>query len=258
MPAASSITPLILTFNEEPNLRRCLERLTWASQVVIVDSGSTDGTASIAAEFSNTRLLVRPFDDHTAQWNFGVEAVSTPWVLALDADYLLGEGFSEELAELNLPDNVDACFAGFRYVIAGKPLRASLYPPRAVLFRKDRCRYVQDGHTQMLLTPGATQTLCRLIDHDDRKPLSRWFASQDKYAQLEATKLAAANVQDLRMQDKLRRTMFAAIPATLIYTLLVKRTLFDGWRGWFYTLQRTIAEVMLALHLIKQHLERDR
>ncbi|MCX6840480.1 MAG: glycosyltransferase, partial [Verrucomicrobia bacterium] len=63
----NQITPLILTWNEEANLRSCLKRLSWASEVVVLDSGSTDATAAIAAEFSNVRFLVRPFDDHTTQ-----------------------------------------------------------------------------------------------------------------------------------------------------------------------------------------------
>jgi glycosyltransferase involved in cell wall biosynthesis len=68
---------------------------------VVLDSGSTDATAAIAAEFPNVRvLIVRPFDDHTTQWNFGVDATRTNWVLSLDCDYVLGPGFEDELAAL--------------------------------------------------------------------------------------------------------------------------------------------------------------
>ena len=248
------ITPLVLTYNEEPNLRRCLERLRWAKGVVIVDSGSTDATVAIAAEFPNVRVIVRPFDDHTSQWNFGLDASSTNWVLTLDCDYVLGEGFDQELAALPAEPASDAFFASFRYLIHGKALRACLYPPRAVLFRKDRCRYAPDGHTQLLEITGPTGNLSTQIDHDDRKPLSRWFASQAKYAALEAEKLLSAPKESLRLQDRLRLTGWAAIPASLVYTLLVKRTLLDGWRGWYYALQRTLAEIMLALEILERRL----
>jgi len=249
------ITPLILTYNEEPNLERCLTQLTWAKQVLVLDSGSTDGTVNIVKGFGNATLLVRPFDDHTTQWNFGVDACRTPWVLALDADYMLGHGFDRELDSLDL--EADAYEASFRYLVGGQPLRASLYPPRAVLFRKDRCRYVQDGHTQVLAVSGPLGQLATRIDHDDRKPLSRWVVSQDRYAALEAQKLLSTPSHELRLQDRLRRTGWAAIPATLIYTLLIKRTLFDGWRGWFYALQRTFAEILLALRLIEARFARQ-
>lgn len=249
------ITPLILSWNEQSNLHRCLARLGWAREVVVLDSGSADATPSIASAFPNVRLLTRPFDDHTSQWNFGIDAAQSPWVLSLDSDYVLGEGFEQELAQLPPSHDIDAYFAAFRYLVFGKPLRASLYPPRAALFRKDRCRYKADGHTQLLYVPGTSGMLTTRIDHDDRKPLARWISSQDNYAKLEAGKLLAAKPESLRLQDRLRLTRWAAVPATLIYTLLVKRTILDGWRGWYYTLQRTLAEIILALRLLEKRLD---
>lgn len=251
------ITPLILTWNEEANLRRCLERLRWAEQVVIVDSGSTDGTVAIAAEFPNARVIERPFDDHTTQWNFGVDATGTPWVLSLDCDYVLGEGVEDELAALPVEENegLDAYYASFRYLIFGKALRSCLYPPRAVLFRKDRCRYVPDGHTQLLqITAGRAGHLCTRIDHDDRKALTRWCSSQDKYAKLEAEKLLALPPSKLSLQDRIRRTMILGPVVVFFYTLLVRRAVLDGWAGWFYTFERTLAEIMLSLRLLERML----
>ena len=249
----ADITPLILTRNEEPNLSRCLERLRWASQVVVLDSFSSDTTVDIARSFANVRVEQRGFDDHTTQWNHGVSCVSTSWVLSLDADYILPEGIAEELLSLHPDEQTDAFFAGFRYCVFGTPLRATLYPPRAVLFRRARCGYVKDGHTQLLHVPGGTRTLQSTIDHDDRKSLSRWFLSQDNYAKLEAVKLGNA-VGPLRLQDRLRLTMVCAPVITLVYCLFVKGLLLDGWRGWFYTWQRVLAEVMLSLRLIENRL----
>ena len=257
MSSTSSITPLILTFNEEPNLRRCLERLTWAVQVVIIDSGSTDGTADIAAEFPNTRLMVRAFDDHTTQWNFGVDAVETNWVLALDADYVLSPDFEKEVAATISDTSHDAFFASFRYLVEGKPLRACLYPPRAVLFRKDRCRYREDGHTQLLEIAGSSAMLEARIDHDDRKPLSRWLVSQDKYAKLEAEKLLSLPAEQLHFNDRVRRTMILGPVLVFFYTLLFRGVILDGWHGWFYAFQRTLAEIMLSLRLLERRLMAD-
>jgi glycosyltransferase involved in cell wall biosynthesis len=221
---------------------------------VVLDSGSTDATAAIAAEFSNVRFLVRPFDDHTTQWNFGVDAARTQWVLSLDCDYLLGPGFEDELAALPTDTPSDAFFASFRYLIFGKPLRSCLYPPRAVLFRKDRCRYVPDGHTQLLRIPGQTASLNTRIDHDDRKPLSRWFSSQDKYAKLEADKLLTLAPSELSPQDRIRRSMILGPLLVFFYTLLFRRAVLDGWAGWFYTFQRTLAEIMLTLRLLEKRI----
>ncbi len=173
------ITPLILTFDEAPNLRRTLGALAWAKDIVVVDSFSTDETLEIARSFPQARVIQRKFDNHTAQWNFGVAQCQADWVLALDADYVLPETFARELEALQTGETVDAYFARFRYCILGHPLRGTLYPPRAVLFRKDRCQYVQDGHTQRLQITGQTGRLDSVIDHDDRKPLSHWLWAQD-------------------------------------------------------------------------------
>jgi len=255
MPRLEDITPLVLTWNEAPNLGRTLLRLGWAREVVIVDSGSTDDTRAIAARHPGARVIERAFDDHTSQWNFGLDAVATPWVLALDADYLLGEGFEAEVEARD--EAVDAYEAAFRYCVFGRPLLGSLYPPRALLFRRERCRYVQDGHTQRLQVNGALGRLQTPVDHDDRKPLSRWLLAQDRYAALEADKLLAADPAKLGLPDRLRRTGWAALPAVLVHTLLVKGVLLDGWRGGYYALQRLLAETLLALRLLERRLNRE-
>lgn len=247
----AAITPLILTYNEEANLARCLARLAWAREVVVVDSRSTDGTKAAASRHGNVRFLERAFDHHTAQWNFGVDQVTTEWVLALDADYVLEPGFEQELAALQPAAELAACAASFRYCINGHPLRGTLYPPRLVLFRRAKCRYEQDGHTQLLRAGGPTTALRTRILHDDRKPLSHWVWSQDRYAKLEAEKLAAPPRTRLGFNDRLRQTIVLGPPAVLLYTLFARGVILDGWAGWYYALQRTLAETLLSLRLIE-------
>ena len=248
----ADISPLVLTYNEEENIQRCLSRLTWAHEVIVVDSCSTDQTPSLAGKFPNARVVPRPFDNHTAQWNFGVDQCRSPWILALDADYTLEAGFEEELSQLQSDSRV-AFFASFRYVIFDRALRGSLYPPRAVLFHRDHCRYIADGHTQLLNITGESAALQTRIRHDDRKPLSRWLRSQDNYAQLEAAKLGSLPIGQLSLQDRLRRAIVPAPALAFFYSLVIRGTLFDGWRGWYYALQRAIAEILLSLRLLDHH-----
>jgi hypothetical protein len=58
----ADLTALVVTFNEAPNLRRTLERLTWAPRVIVLDSFSTDDTETIARSYPNVEFLQRPFD----------------------------------------------------------------------------------------------------------------------------------------------------------------------------------------------------
>src|SRR5436189_3314309 len=94
------ITPVLLTFNEEPNIARTLARLEWAKDIVVVDSGSTDATRAILAKFPNVRVFDRRFESHANQWRFATEEtqIGTSWILRLDADYEVLKPLIMELA----------------------------------------------------------------------------------------------------------------------------------------------------------------
>jgi glycosyltransferase involved in cell wall biosynthesis len=148
------ITPLILTYNEAPNIRRTLGKLSWAESIVVIDSGSTDGTLEILRRYRQVEVVQRPFIDAASQCNFGLTQVTSPWVLSLDADYELSDELIRELSALAPPYGVVGYRAHFVYRIFGRPLRGSLYPPRTVLYRKDRACYRQEGHTQRVVLDG--------------------------------------------------------------------------------------------------------
>ncbi len=247
----TELTALVLTYNEAPNLRRTLEQLSWLREVLVVDSFSSDETEVIARSFPNVRLVQHAFDNHTAQWNFGVDQCATLWVLALDADYVLTGDLVLELQAFTPAADLAACFVRFKFCVQGRPLRASLYPPRAVLFRRDRCRYVPDGHTQLLKVGGPALPLSGFIHHDDRKPLARWLWAQSRYTDLEVEKLAKSRFGDLRVQDRLRKLIVIAPPLVLLYALFARGVILDGWPGWHYALQRTVAELVLSLRLLE-------
>jgi glycosyltransferase involved in cell wall biosynthesis len=235
----------LLTYNEEANIGRTLDRLSWAERVVAIDSFSTDATVAIIEDRDNTALVQREFDDHTSQWNFGLDQVETEWTLSLDADYLVPKAFVEEIRRRTPTPSLVGYRSSFIYCVQGRPLRGTLYPPRTVLFRTGRARYVQDGHTQRLSADGAIRDLDTPLKHDDRKPLSTWLDSQRRYARLEADKLATET--DLGLTDRLRRTYVLGPLLTPLYCLFVQGLLLDGPPGWYYTLQRTYAEVLLSL-----------
>lgn len=256
MSAINDIDVLILTHNEKENIGRTLGALTSFPEVVVLDSGSTDGTLEIASGFPNVRVVTRTFDNHAAQWNFGLEqcGLSRRWVLALDADYVVSQDFVDGVRALEPSADVVGYRIGFRYCVFGKPLRGTLYPPVVALYRRAAARYVQEGHTQRVVMYGQIADLPERIDHDDRKPWARWVASQQRYARLEAEYLRSQPQDRLRRVDRLR---LAAWPLPLlvpVYTLIIKRCILDGWPGWFYALQRTLAEGMIALELLDARL----
>lgn len=254
------ITPLILTFNEAPNIGRVLERLAWAKQIVVVDSGSTDETLSILSRHANVRVFHHSFTSHAEQWNFGLQqtSITSEWVLALDADFILSDGIIEELKQIIPSGSIGGYQAPITYCVAGRSLRGGLVPPLTVLFRRDGATYVQDGHTQLVKIRGMVALLSNPIFHDDQKPLSQWLASQARYMRLEAKKLRAAPTGDLGLADRIRRFIFFAPPLVFLYCLLIRGNFLDGREGFFYAMQRAVAEGILALYLIEESIRSQR
>lgn len=250
------ITPVLLTFNEAPNIARTLAQLSWAADIVVVDSGSTDATREILAGYPQVRVFERPFTTHAEQWNFALEAtgIGTEWVLALDADFVLSQRLVEELAALAPAPDTAGYLASFIYCIDGRPLRGAAYPPVVVLFRRAGARYVQDGHTQRVRCGGRVERLRAPIAHDDRKPIGHWLAAQSRYMRLEAEKLITTPAASLGWLDRLRRLFVIAPPAMFVYCYLVRGGILDGWPGLFYALQRAAAEAILSLYLVERRL----
>jgi hypothetical protein len=246
------VTPVIMTRDEEPNIERTLRQLDWARDVVVVDSFSKDATPDIARRFPNVRLFYREIDTIADQWNFGLAQIDTPWALALDADYFVPADFVDELARLAPPPGTHAYNASFRYAVGGKPLRASLYPPREVLLHREHCVFWQDGHTQRVRVDGITGELHRSLIHDDRKNFARFVERQQRYMRLEAAKLRAADPRTLNLASRIRKLIVVAPFAVLVHTLFVKGLLLDGVAGMRYTWERFVAELMLSRELLRR------
>jgi glycosyltransferase involved in cell wall biosynthesis len=223
---------------------------------VVVDSGSTDGTREWLAAHSRVDLFVRQFDGHATQWQFGLRetGIDTPWVMALDADHVLTGDLVSELGTLDPPGGVAGYEATFTYVVAGRPLRAALYPPRLVLARVTASHFAQDGHTQRLIVDGPVMRLSRRILHDDRKPRERFLREQVRYARAEADKLLDLPHSALSMAGRLRRTGWIAPWLVPIWCLVVKRGLLDGRAGWIYAGERAISEWVLAHEILSRRL----
>ncbi len=253
-----SLTALVLTFNEKENIERTLAALKWVERVAVVDSFSTDGTGDIAKRIRpDVSFIQRRFDTHAQQWNFGLDQISSEWVLALDADYEVTPDLAREIQHLAPEGEVGGYEAAFRFQIFGRRLRTSVYPERVILFRRVQARYLDDGHTQRLKIDSVVKRLRGVIIHDDRKPLTRWLASQDKYAALEAKQLLTQRTIELTKPDRLRKRVFFAAPAMFLHLTVIKGLLFEGWPGWFYVCQRVIAELLLSMRILieRQHLE---
>ena len=247
------ITPVLLTFNEGPNIARTLGRLSWAKDIVVVDSGSTDDTLTILKSHPRVRMFHRAFDTHHAQWRFAMLdcGIRTLWVLRLDADYQVSDELVAEIAHLSPSSSVAAYQTAFDYAVFGRRLIASLYPPKPVLLRVGAFSITDEGHTEGWAVSGQVVPLKARLTHDDWKSMRDWAMAQARYMTREQEKLASKRVG---VRDWLRMHPPLMPLAVFFYCLFVRGLLFNGKAGLLYTLQRTIAEGILSLYILEKQL----
>jgi glycosyltransferase involved in cell wall biosynthesis len=248
------ITPLILTYNEAPNIARTMACLTWATDVVVVDSKSTDETVEELTRWPNVRVFTRIFDTHANQWRYAVSdtGVKTPWILRLDADYQLTRELIEELRTLDPDPDTSAYSIAFDYAIFSRKLRASLYPRNTILLRQGHFNIHDRGHTEGWVVNGIVKRLHSRVIHDDWKSAESWLNAQSRYMIRELAKISSGG--EARLRDRLRLVPPLMPSVIFLYCLFGKGLIFDGRPGLFYALQRSIAEAVLSLLVLEKSL----
>jgi glycosyltransferase involved in cell wall biosynthesis len=247
------ITPVLLTYNENRNVGRTLAHLGWAKDIVVVDSGSTDGTLTTLKKFSNIRVFNRHFDTHGNQWRYATEQtnIESEWLLRLDADYQMSAALVAELARLEPVAAVSAYRVAFDYAVFSRKLLSSLYPSKAVLLRRGRFSVSDQGHADVWDVHGQVVPLKGKIIHDDWKPIGQWLNGEVKCLQRELDWMRmrqAGLVRWLRLRPPLMPI------AVFLYCLFGKGLIFNGRAGIFYALQRMVAEAVLSLMVLEQKL----
>ena len=105
----TKISCVIIVFNEEQNIGRCLQAISWCDEIVIVDSGSEDRTLKICEEF-NCKIYHKNFCGYGEQKRFAVSLAENDWVFNIDADEVVAEELKNEiLAELS-KENISSVF----------------------------------------------------------------------------------------------------------------------------------------------------
>ena len=248
------VSVLVLTYNEEDNLPRCLASVAWADDVLVVDSFSTDRTVEIA-RMHGARVVQRAFDTFADQRNFGVDEgdLCHDWVLHLDADEVVPPALRGELVGLARDGGDCAAYrVASRMMFQGQWLRhAGMYPAYQVRFgRRDRLRFKQVGHGQREDLPAdQVGTLQHDLEHYSfSKGLHEWFAKHNRYSSDEAAEalrqsggdidwraLASADQTERRRALKALATRMPMRPALrFAYMYVLRRGFLDGRAGLNY------------------------
>ncbi|WP_338028590.1 glycosyltransferase family 2 protein [Flavobacterium nitrogenifigens] len=97
MALKQSLSALLITYNEEHNIREVLNNLVFADEIIVVDSFSTDKTFEIASSYKNVKTFQRPFDNFALQRNYTINLASNSWILFIDADERVTPELQQEI-----------------------------------------------------------------------------------------------------------------------------------------------------------------
>jgi glycosyltransferase involved in cell wall biosynthesis len=196
MKIAPTISVIILTYNEERHIERCIRSVTdIATEIFVVDSYSKDRTLEIA-ESLGARVYQNPWVNHAVQFNWALDnlPITTGWVFRLDADEIVAESLKEQiLVQMGqLEENITGVYVRRRMIFMGRWIKhGSMYPiyvMRLLRYGKGYCEQRwMDEHLK--ITEGEAITFKNDIIDDNRNNLGWWINKHNNYAVREAIEL---------------------------------------------------------------------
>jgi glycosyltransferase involved in cell wall biosynthesis len=257
------ISVLILTYNEESNLPRCLDSLHWCDDVVVLDSFSTDKTKEIAYSFG-ALVVERPFDNYAAQRNFGLKDITYkyPWVLMVDADEEVTPELANEIANVINQNNNTTLFRMRRKDhFQGKWIRRSSgYPTWFGRLMRPDSVWVEREINEEYVTDGKVGLLEHHLNHYPfNKGFSAWLEKHNRYSSMEAKLIIDGGMNsfqlaDLKSDDHTRRrraikALVYRMPLRPLWMFLalffIRGGFLDGRAGFTFCILRTIYEFMI-------------
>ncbi len=269
------ISVVVLTHDEAINIERCLASVRWADDVLVVDSGSRDGTPEMARALG-ARVIHRPFDNFANQRNHALDHgdLRHRWVLHLDADEEVSPELRAQIEAVvaagpDAPGAAPGWRVPSRLMLLGQWLRRSgMYPAYQVRFGlRDRLRFTMVGHGQReTLPPQSLGTFSgHLVHHNFSKGISEWLTKHARYARDEACVAVAAEgsarwadlwlatdrVERRRVLKALSHTLPARPLMRFLYVYVVRRGFLDGRAGLRYALLMATYQWAIDLNTIE-------
>jgi len=236
MASQSDMIPLsvvIITLNEEKRLANCLRSLPKGSEVVILDSGSTDRTEQIAREF-DALFHVRTFTNHAEQKNAALNLATRAWILSIDADEVLSPELTNEIAKVCKSESPlhQAYAIKRKLVFMNKRLnygKSTDWPVR--LFKRDSGRYQSEIHERFVLDFGSVGKISTTMDHFSYDNIEDYFERFNWYTTLVAANHVKSGKLKINMASHLFRPWFE-----FVNRYFLRGGFLDGYPGYTYAL----------------------
>ena len=204
------ITAIILTYNEEKNIDKCVSSLSgWIDEIIVLDSNSTDSTIDIVENYTK-KIFLHEFETHSKQWNWALEnlPIKNEWVIGLDSDQSVSEELKNKLFEVfnNQANEYDGYYVRRKQIFLGKWIKYGGYYPKYLLkiFRKDKVvideSELVDHHFYVEGETGVIESDI-IEDNAKERDLSFWFKKHINYAELFANEVINNKKSQLEQKD---------------------------------------------------------
>lgn len=247
-----NITAIVLTKNEEDNIKRCIESLRWCNETIIVDDYSADKTAELARTM-RARIYQHGLNNNfAAQRNFGLSKARYDWVLFIDADERVGNELKEEIKkELKKSSHINGYFFKRKDFFLGRWLKYGETNQVKLLRlgRKDKGNWQRAVHEQWIIN-GPTKTLQAPLEHFPHQTVSEFIDSINKFTTIEAKQ---------RFHKKLRLTLSELIfkpLAKFMVNYFFRLGFLDGVPGLIMAVLMSYHSFLVRIKL--WHLERTK
>ncbi len=185
------ITALAITFNEEENVKRYVESLAFADEIIFVDSQSTDKTTQLAEEMG-VKVIQRKFDNFSNQRNFAIEQASNDWIMFFDLDEIISPELESEIkTTLSNPTDSVAFYVRRNFYFMGKRIRFGGWQnDKAIrLFDRKYAKYNGNLVHELVKSDGKTAVLKNRLEHYSYKNFDNYNDKLNLYSKLQAEKL---------------------------------------------------------------------
>ncbi|MBI3625842.1 MAG: glycosyltransferase family 2 protein [Candidatus Rokubacteria bacterium] len=224
----TALSVTVITWNEEERLRPCLESVSWADEIIVVDAESTDKTVQVAREFTD-RIWVRPWPGFADQKNFALEQAAGEWVLSLDADEQVTPELRRAIeAVLDSGVAVDGYAIPRKNIFWGAWIRhGRLYPDYQLrLFKRGSGRFVERAVHESVEVRGTVGRLQSPLLHQSYRSLEEFLGRSNRYSTLAAEEW-------IRQGRRVGLADLALRPLGRFLSMyLLHGGFLDGWRGF--------------------------
>jgi glycosyltransferase involved in cell wall biosynthesis len=222
----SEISAIIITYNEEKNIRRCLSSLDWADEIVVIDSGSEDGTVSLAKGYTS-KVFTQEWLGFARQKEFARKLGSFEWILNVDADEVVTPELAQEIRKkIDASPEIDGYWIRRRSKFLGRWIEHAWQPDWVLrLFRKEKGTYGEKEVHEGVILEGKTARLKEMIEHYPFESLTHNLKKLDHY-----TTLSASQIMQKGKSGILPKLIFSPILG-FFKTYFLKQGFRDGTPG---------------------------